>query len=220
MLSTKKVYRYTKSQLSKLKFALGLNPKIEPSRENYEKFIPNRYKAVCLISADLEMAWAFRWSKSANNPIELAPKNSIQTRNNVPLILQLSEQYNIPITWATVRHLFLESCEKINNNAHSDVQRLPYFENTNWKYKSGDWFNSDPCTNYYKDPAWYAPDLLKMIIENPVKHEIGCHTFSHIDCSDNICSKEVFASEINKCKKLANEYDIELKSFVHLGFML
>jgi len=67
-------YRYIKTQLSKLKFALGLSPKVEKSGENYEKFLPNPYKAVCLISADLEMAWAFRWSKSANNPIELATK--------------------------------------------------------------------------------------------------------------------------------------------------
>ena len=220
MFSRILAYRYIKTQLSKLKFALGLSPKVEKSGENYEKFLPNPYKAVCLISADLEMAWAFRWSKSANNPIELAEKNSIQTRNNVPLILKLSEQYNIPITWATVGHLFLESCERITNVAHPDVKRLPYFENTNWKYESGDWFDSDPCTNYYKNPAWYAPDLLKMIIENPVKHEIGCHTFSHIDCSDSICSKEAFDSEINKCKKLANEFDIELKSFVHPGFYI
>ncbi|MBM4399423.1 MAG: polysaccharide deacetylase, partial [Candidatus Cloacimonetes bacterium] len=49
------------------------------------------------------------------------------------------------------------------------------------------------------------------------KHEIGCHTFSHIDCSDQNCPDEVFASEITACQKAANKWGIQLKSFVHPG---
>ncbi|MFW5720823.1 MAG: polysaccharide deacetylase, partial [Bacteroidota bacterium] len=39
--------------------------------------------------------------------------------------------------------------------------------------------------------------------------------FSHIDCRDEGCSDEVFRAEINKCQELANEKNINLKSFVH-----
>ena len=43
----------------------------------------------------------------------------------------------------------------------------------------GDWFKADPCTNLQTDPNWYAPDLIKLIRDSKVKHEIGSHTFSH-----------------------------------------
>jgi len=144
----------------------------------------------------------------------------MKTRENVPKILNLCEIYDIPITWATVGHLFLSNCKRVNKIAHPEILRLPYFENLYWKYSLGDWFDSDPCTNYIEDPPWYAPDLVKMINENSIKHEIGCHTFSHIDCRDEICSKDVFESEILKCKELAKEFGIELKSFVHPGFTI
>src|SRR5207245_8162172 len=54
----------------------------------------------------------------------------------------------------------------------------------------GDWYMHDPCTNYRDDPLWYAPDLIGDILESPIHHEIGTHSFSHIGfsatCSDPI----------------------------------
>lgn len=206
--------------LGKARFDLGLNPKVEKSKKDYKQFIPPPFESVCLISADFELAWAFRFSKFRDDPITHAVKQGIATRENVPHILDLSDRYEIPITWATVGHLFLDKCEKTNGTAHPELERLPRFENKYWRFDQNDWFDADPCTDYINDPAWYCPDLIQEIMSRQVQHEIGCHTFSHIDCSDAICPKSVFNAEISKCIGLAREKGIRLKSFVHPGHQI
>ncbi len=205
-----------KSLIGKLSFELGRNPKIE-KKANYQDYIPKPYKSVLIISADFELAWAFRFSKSQKNPVENALEHGRLTRKNVPEIVKLCEKHNIPITWATVGHLFLESCSKENGHAHSDLKKLDHFESPFWKFDNGDWFKDDPCTDYKTDPEWYAPDLIKLITESSVNHEIGSHTFSHIDCRESVCTPDIFSSELKKCVEVANDYDIQLKSFVYPG---
>jgi len=206
-----------KAQLSKLKFRLGLNPLIQPLVPNADKYIPQPYKAVCLISADFELAWAPRYSKSCADPLQKAIRDGLQTRENVPKILSLCDKYNVPITWATVGHLFLDSCQPVNGVKHPDLPRLPHFENKYWKFAQGDWFDYDPCTNLKTDPAWYAPDLIENILAAKAKHEIGCHTFSHVDCRDSVDEGEVFQAELMKCHQVAAERGLTLSSFVHPG---
>jgi len=205
-----------KSYLSKLSFELGKNPRNE-KRNDWQRFIPEGKKAVLIISADFELAWAFRFTKGVKNPIKYSEEKARQARKNFPQILHLCEQYNIPVTWATVGHLFLDSCQKENGLAHPGIKRIAHFESPYWKFSEGDWFKDDPCSNIDENPEWYAPDLIDRIIKSPVKHEIGCHTFSHLDCRETVCSKEVFELELNECKKLARGKNIELKSFVYPG---
>lgn len=211
--------RLIKNIKSKTAFILRLTPKIEKTN-NYRKYIPEPNKALLLISADFELAWAWQYAKCFPNPKEGAEQLARQARKNIPVILDLCDKYNIPITWATVGHLFLEECKKKDGKAHLNIKRLPYFENKYWKYDSGDWFDYDLCTNWKDAPEWYALDLIKEILSRKVKHEIGCHTFSHINCRDEVCSSEVFESEINECQKVAKEYGIKLKSFVHPGHII
>ena len=45
----------------------------------------------------------------------------MKTRENVPKILNLCEIYDIPITWATVGHLFLSNCKRVNKIAHPEI---------------------------------------------------------------------------------------------------
>ena len=197
-----------KATVSKVKFYLGKNPTIE-SVSKYRNFIPNAYKAVVTISADFELAWAWQWSKQENS-LALALNKSRLARQNFPEILKLCDTYNIPVTWATVGHLFLDSC-----SGHKEMTQLGDFENDFWKFKNSDWFVNDPLSNYKEAPHWYAPDLIDQIIKSPVNHEIGCHTFSHIDCRDVVCDSKVFDDEINECKKMAEKLGLNLKSFVH-----
>jgi len=199
---------FLKSKASKLKFAIGKSPVVEFSPD-YTKFIPPPYKAVVVISADFELAWAWQWAK-VKDPLRLANEKAMLSRENIPKILNLCEEFQIPITWLTVGHLFLEHCSN-----HDDLNTLNHFENDFWKFEKSDWFANDPFSDYKTAPFWYAPDLIKKIISTSVKHEIGCHTFSHIDCRDNVCPSEVFNSEISACLKEAEKYDIPLKSFVH-----
>src|SRR2546422_4414449 len=144
----------------------------------------NNARAAACISADFEMSWAFR-----HHPKEVARDRGQRERENIPHLLQIFERCAFPITWATVGHLFLESCTRLPNGlAHPELPRPP--RNTLW---TGDWYMHDPCTDYKHDPLWYAPDLIQNILESPVRHEIGTHSFSHIDfspaCSDPILAR-------------------------------
>ena len=188
---------------------IGVRPKalITPDKNQLQ----DKNKGGIVISADFELAWAFRFSKKENDPI----KKAEQTREYFPSYLDLFDKYDIPITWATVGHLMLEKC---NKGDHHWMHRLPYFPNSHkWLYQSGDWFDSDPYSNYKDDNAWYAPDLIENILKSKVKHEIGCHTFSHIDFSDKYCPPNVAEDEINACIEAAKPWDINLKSIVFPG---
>lgn len=202
------------------RYSLSLLPRVNRRvvrQVKKQTWFPSPYKGCLIISSDLELAWAWRYVRDILNPQALAMKKAHQTRQNLPVLLELFDRFNIPVTWATVGHLFLEKCERRNETPHPEIPRLPYFRNEFWRYAEGDWFDGDPCSNYHRDPAWYAPDLLRAILSTKVKHEIACHTFSHIDCSDANCPPEVMDSELAKCQRLAAEYGITFKSFVFPG---
>lgn len=196
-----------KGSLSKFLINAGLKPKV-----NLKATSPFT-KGIVVFSADFEMAWAFRFSKKKKNE---AVKKGLIERENVPLLLELFNKYNIPITWATVGHLFLEDCS-CNGLPHAEMPRPEFFENRNWSFHSGDWYQHDPCSDYRAEPAWYAPDLIDLILKSEVKHEIGCHSFSHVDFTYKNCSPELADAELNECNKAAASKQLNLRSMVFPG---
>lgn len=208
--------RFIRSYLSKLNFLAGRSPVIKRS-ECWEDFIPRGYKSVITITADFELAWAWRFSKSNDGNLSRALEKARLERKNVPKILELCETYQIPITWATVGHLMLESCKIERGIIHDDMPRLHNFENQYWIFNDEDWYCHDPCSDYVNAPEWYCPDLIKAILDSNISHEIGCHTFSHIDCSEEICPKSVFDAEIAKCTEIVRGFELTMRSFVHPG---
>ena len=194
-------------KLSKIVFRLTNKPYYDSSNKI------ELDKGVILISADFELAWAWRYSKRKVDPIKMAK----QEREHFPLILNKLNELKIPITWATVGHLFLDSCEMKNGTPHFEMPRSKYFENEYWKYDKGDWFDLDPCGNYKTHPEFYAPDLIEMILNSKVKHEIGCHSFSHIDYSEKHSSKELIEADLHACEQAAKRFGVKMQSFVFPG---
>ena len=195
--------------MTKYSYIMSGKPNVKSDSIPVEKKFPNGEKGGLIISADFEMAWAWRYTKTGNDHIA---KGRIE-RENLPAIIRILEEYNIPITFATVGHLFLDRCK---NGDHEWMRRLPYFDD-HWKFTEGDWFDHDPHTSYIDSPEWYAPDLIKMIIDSKVEHEIATHTFSHIDFSYENCPVDVADDEIKACIKAAKLFGIELKSIVFPG---
>jgi len=181
---------------------------LKDSINRIDKF-PSGNGGGVIFTADFELAWAVRYSRRKIDPLEYARIE----RGNVPLILKVCEAYDMPVTWATVGHLFLDSCGK---DDHEWMHRLPYFED-HWSYTEGDWFDHDPHTNLESDPEWYAPDLIKQILESKIKHEIGCHSFSHIDCSDTHCPPAVINDELTACESAAKDWGIVFRSMAFPG---
>ena len=198
-----------KGRLSKFLILSGLKPKV-----NSNVISPFEH-GIVVFSADFEMAWAFRYSKIlAAKAIEIGLKE----RENVPTLLDLFDKCHIPATWATVGHLFLNECSRNEQGiAHPEIPRPAYFDNRNWRYNSGDWYDHDPGTNVITAPSWYAPDLIEQIISANAGHEIGCHTFSHLDFTYKNCPKVMADAELETCITLTEKKGIRLRSFVFPG---
>jgi peptidoglycan/xylan/chitin deacetylase (PgdA/CDA1 family) len=198
-----------KGHLTRFLIYSGLKPTV-----NKKVFSPLK-KGIVVFSADFEMAWAFRYSKTE---AKHAVQKGLEERNNVPVLLQLFKKFDIPVTWATVGHLLLKECKRNENaKAHPEMPRPGYFENRNWRFNSGDWYDADPCSDINSEPAWYAVDLVESIIKSDTKHEMACHTFSHIDFTDKNCSQELANAELDACLQHAGKIGIKLKSMVFPG---
>jgi peptidoglycan/xylan/chitin deacetylase (PgdA/CDA1 family) len=196
---------------------MGRNPRLIP-QGNAIDFIPPGYKCVVLITADFELAWAWRYAKSYNNPYWESLLKARKERTNIPAFLALFDKFNIPVTWLTVGHLFLDHCSSKDGRKHPEMPRPGHFRNDFWKFTGEDWYEYDPCSDYKIAPEWYCPDLVRQVINAKAGHEIGSHTFSHIDCRDAICPPELFEAEIRACEKAALDLGIEkMTSFVHPG---
>lgn len=165
----------------------------------------NACKAAVSVSADFELNWAFR-GRSAEERDGLGATE----RQNVPFILSLLEELNIPITWATVGHLFLRSCSCDGELAHGSMPRPPL--NNRWE---GDWYKHDPCTDLERNPLWYAPDLIEQVLNSRVKHEIGSHSFSHIDFSPDTSNRELVQREIEESVAVMSPLGLRLRSLVY-----
>ncbi len=198
-----------KGLLSQLVFLRPGKPSVKKDSLDSLKKFPNKEKGGLIISADFEMAWAWRYTKTGSDHLK---KGQIE-RANFPQIIEVLDQYNIPITFATVGHLFLEGCKK---GSHDWMTRIPHFDE-HWKFTEGDWFDHDPYSNFKDAPEWYAPDLIQMILDAKVKHEIGSHTFTHIDFTDKNCPAKVADDELKACIEVAKPYGVTLKSLVFPG---
>jgi peptidoglycan/xylan/chitin deacetylase (PgdA/CDA1 family) len=167
-------------------------------------FKNNAQAAVC-ISSDFEMSWAFR-----GRGRHAAEHIGITERQNVPRILQLLEKYSVPITWATVGHLFLESCERGESGfPHAHMPRPVV--NDRWE---GDWYKHDPCTDFRKDPSWYAPDLIQQVIACKTPQELGTHSFSHVSFADHCSTPELVQREMEECVRVMKPFGVKPRAFV------
>jgi acetyltransferase-like isoleucine patch superfamily enzyme len=210
---TKDVPAYTIVGGTPAKILKNLRTK-QPKRmfEDIE-ILPFKYghEGAFCISADFELNWAYKYLRSGRYDAgKLA-------RENFPGILDFFDRYSVPVTWATVGHLFLENCSRDQGKPHPDMPRPPFFEVGANKFSEGDWYQFDPCTDHKKDPYWYAPDLIQLILNSKTGHEIGSHSFSHIEFSEGFCSPELASKELKKCIEVMDKFNLTPRSFVFPG---
>lgn len=175
---------------------------------------PEGRRAALIFSADFELAWAWRYAASGSGSPDVI---GLRGRRNVPTVLDVFGRYNVPITWAAVGHLCLASCHRRGGRPHPEMRRIPYFVNHVWSFQTGDWYDHDPCTSAENAPAWYAPDLVAAILDSDAGHELGCHTFSHIDFTDVRCPDGVALDEIRACRDAFASFGVVPRSMVFPG---
>jgi peptidoglycan/xylan/chitin deacetylase (PgdA/CDA1 family) len=161
-------------------------------------------KGIFTISLDFELIWGTVDLFGVENFREAC---ELERSEVIDRLLELFTEYEIPATWCTVGHLFLDNCCSEENKKHPGLVRPRH------KWHADDWFTHDPCSDEENAPLFYGKSLVEKILNNTVRQEIGSHSFSHIIFGDEGCSPESARTDIAECVKVANDYNIKLNSF-------
>lgn len=145
-----------------------------------------------VISLDAELAWGF-------HDLDDPPTARIEgARGAWNRLVDLFERGDVPATWAVVGHLFLDECDGV----HAD-------------HPAGEaWFARDPGGDRASNPNWFGRDLIDRIHDGDVGHEIGSHTFSHVEFGDPSTDRAVADAELRLANEVADDYGVDLDSLV------
>lgn len=145
-----------------------------------------------VFSLDTELIWGF-------HDHDGLPTERIKAgRPAWTSLLELFDAHQIPVTWAIVGHLFLDSCDGV----HDDHP------------VSSNWFARDPGSSVEESPDWHAPELIRAIQESNIDHEIASHSFSHIEFGDRSTDQDTARFELEQAIAAAKAFDVEFESFV------
>jgi peptidoglycan/xylan/chitin deacetylase (PgdA/CDA1 family) len=167
-------------------------------------------KTVVVLSADFELAWAWRY---ASGGIKQALDKAKIERAQTPRLLRLLDETRIPITWATVGML----ADETRGRGHGPIPTLPAYECRYWKFPGGDPFAAVAPGLDLNGPDWYAPDLIEQILAAKAGHEIASHSFGHHDTTDANSPKGYFSWELAATDASFKKFGVKPTSFVFPG---
>lgn len=157
-----------------------------------------------IISLDFELFWGMR----DHTTIESYGENILGVRKAIPMMLESFDKYKIKATFATVGFLFASEKEELRSffpkkKPQYEIKDLsPYNE-----------YFSEVKNNEDEDEYHFASKLIASIRKYPY-HEIATHTFSHYYCLEKGQTIDSFRKDIISAIRIAENYDIKLKSIV------
>lgn len=161
-------------------------------------------QGVFCISLDFEL----HWGTFETVPLdEKGQKRFRQTRETIPQLLQLFDQYNIAATWAAVGMLFNEDATEWEA---STPGLLPQYANA--KVSSYNWVNNNKFTQHNQQ-FYFAPELVRLIASNSAM-ELGSHTYSHYYCCEPGQHAEAFEADMEMAIQKAKQQGFTLLSLV------
>lgn len=145
-----------------------------------------------VVTLDAELVWGF-------HDYEDIPGGRVAGARDAWLdLVELFEDHDVPATWAVVGHLFLEGCSG-EHESHPAGPEL---------------FTRDPGGPPSPGSDWFGRDLIDAVIDSDVDHEIGSHTFAHVEFGNPEPSVDVADAELSRSREAAAAYDLDLESFV------
>lgn len=159
-------------------------------------------KGTLVISLDFELIWG------VFDHVEIADKKEYfdNTLNVIPKIIEYFVKNDVHATWATVGMLFNDNWEEWEANS---PENKPTYHNSKLDaYNYGALHKKSGLDRFF-----FAPNLIKDI-QQAEGQEIGTHTYSHYYCLESGQNKEQFAADIDTTIKLANKFNVTLKSLV------
>lgn len=136
------------------------------------------------LSIDAELGWGYH--DLGRDPSSPRLRNA---RRGWRRLLDLFDEYEVPATWAVVGHLFLRDCD----GEHPEHPAPP------------GWFAHERGPDAHPRDLRFADGLVAAIREAAVDHEIGLHTFSHVEFGDPATSAELARAEVRAGLEAARE---------------
>jgi peptidoglycan/xylan/chitin deacetylase (PgdA/CDA1 family) len=156
-----------------------------------------------VISLDYELHWGFFELKT----VEEYQENLDNTRKVIERLLDLSDKYNVKLTFATVGFLFAKNKDELIDFI---PEQTPDYDKTELDPYA---ILEDVGYNEKDDPYHFGHSILKRIIENN-NHEVGTHTFSHYYCTESGQNKSHFKEDINAALDIAENLNTNIESIV------
>lgn len=156
-----------------------------------------------VISLDYELHWGVFDVMSE----EAYYENLLHTEKAVDQMLELSNEYQVRLTFATVGFLFANTKEELHpflpdlKPTYANVTRNPYR------------FLESVGETKKEAPFHFAKDSIAKISTDS-RHEIGTHTFSHYYCLEDGQTAEQFDADLKSAVSIADSMGIEIKSIV------
>ncbi len=145
-----------------------------------------------VISLDAELGWGF------HDLPALPAERVARARWGWKQTLELLDAYEIPATWAVVGHLMLGECD----GRHENHPTPP------------GWFERERTDWADRPDLRFGTGLVSAILDSPIGHEIGSHSFSHVLFDDADTTADIARAECERAIEIAEEWGLSLRSFV------
>jgi len=155
------------------------------------------------LTIDFELAWSRSRRDNTSTTLEESIERARRVREFTPILLELSEKYSIPVTYATVAHTALKDCSQ-----HSEP---PSFHP---KWIKGDWYAVDPHTNISNNKDYYGADLFEKITNARIKNSVASHSFSHVDLGDSETTENIAKFEVEESYRILKKNYSSLRTYV------
>lgn len=145
-----------------------------------------------VISADAELGWGFHDQKDP-------PADRLaNARQGWQALIALCDEYRLDTTWAVVGHLLLDECD-----GRHDEHPMPRT-----------WFAHEQGDDAMPPELRYGDGLIDDLQDAEASHDIGLHTFSHVEFGESATTRQIARAEVAAGLELARERGIEMQSFV------
>ncbi|WP_439151237.1 polysaccharide deacetylase family protein [Winogradskyella sp.] len=154
-----------------------------------------------VISLDFELHWGF----FDNRTLEDSKSQLSNVENVIEKLLELCNQYNVSITFATVGMLFAENKREII--AFLPKRKPNYTNKLLNTYELLDQIQPE-------DEKYYFAKSLVNKVANQSLHEIGTHTFSHYYCHEDGQNINDFKDDISSAIEISKSQNTTISSIV------
>ncbi len=160
-------------------------------------------KGAFVISLDTELAWG----RIGNPDLRYFMEQFKHTREAVDRLLALFDQYQMPVTWAVLGRLLKKSVTASDHFLDDISYYYPSLSNEK-VYENEKLHSAEHSYLFYNE-------VVEKIKSAKVKHEIGTHTYNHVEFGSFAASEEQkIKNDLEAVLASSSQYHLEMKSLV------